>query len=97
MNFPLWAIIFLIATFIIVMLLSMKLKAEPEKFYYLIIAFYFLISSVQVNNLIPLGFMICLINMLSHPAIKNKKSKWVAIAFGFAYCITSLAVLFFQK
>lgn len=77
---------------LILVFISLKLKVEPEKFYYLIMLLYFLVSATKINNLIPLGFMICLINILSHPTIKNQRAKEGAVILGFFYFIISIFV-----
>ena len=80
---------------LILIVSSTKLKVEPEKFYFVIIVLYFLVSATKINHIIHLGFMICLINILSHEQIKNRKAKEFAMALGFVYCIVSVIIPIF--
>lgn len=78
----LYTIVYAILAVIVLSIISFKLRAEHEKFYFIIILLYFLISAVR-TGLIPFGFMFCLLIMFTHPDIKNRKVKIAAIALGF--------------
>lgn len=70
---------------------SLKLREVHEEFYFLNIFLYFTTSSVRIN-LIPVGFMFCLLIIFTHTDMKNRKAKIVAIVLGFI--LYAIAIIF---
>nr|PZM89664.1 MAG: hypothetical protein DIU81_02410 [[Clostridium] cellulosi] len=84
-------IIALVILILLLILIRVKKKTEIEKYFYLQMFLYFIGSAVYIGY-VPVGFLFCLLIMLSHPDIKNKRFKIIAIALGFIATLISLAV-----
>lgn len=84
----------IISTFLFIIIL-IKCRKEYEKFYYFHIALYYLISNILLIKFpFPLGFFICLINIVSHHPVKNEKAKIITIVLGLC---TSIILFFVTK
>lgn len=70
---------------------SRKEENRNWEVFYLQMFLYFIGSAVYIGY-VPVGFLFCLLIMLSHPDIKNKRFKIIAIALGFIATLISLAV-----
>jgi hypothetical protein len=76
---------------------GIRYKQESEKYYPLFIFLYYFISTFKLSIMlipIPLGFIICLIYMGSHPVMKNKRAKKAAVLLGFFAFILGCIVPF---
>jgi hypothetical protein len=83
--------------FAILIFLGIKYKQESENYYPFFIFLYFLLGTFKLNIMlipIPLGFIICLIYMGSHPVIKNRKAKKAAVLLGLLAFILGCVVPF---
>jgi hypothetical protein len=90
-----YTIVCIILAIIILSIISIKLRVEYEKFYFINILLYFLISASRMG-LIPFGFMFCLLVMFTHSEIKNRKAKIVAIALGFLLYLSYIVTVVFH-
>lgn len=85
----------LIVSVLLFIIVLIKCKKEKEKFYYLHISLYYLISNVLLIKFpFPLGFFVCLINLISHHPVKNEKAKIIIIVLGLC---TSFLLFFVPK
>lgn len=75
----------------LLILINIKHKLEPEKYYLLNMILYFLGSAVYVGD-VPFGFLFCILIMLSHPNVRNKKVKVIAIFLGFLSAVIAIAI-----
>ena len=87
-------IIIMLISILISELFGAKLKAVPEKFFPIFIFLYSLISAIKIGSpfSIPIGFIICLIHIISSPNILNRKAKVVAIVVGLSFYIITIFV-----
>jgi hypothetical protein len=70
---------------LILIYIGVKFKTDGEANYPLYIFLYFIISAFKLSLQyipIPLGFIICLIYFQSHPAMKNRRAKKLAMIVG---------------
>lgn len=75
---------------LVLLLIGLKFKKEPEKFYIPNILLYYIASTLKVGSLnIPVGFLVCLF-VIIRPSIKNRGVKIAAVTLGLCYFIISV-------